>query len=395
MRERRGGTGVAVALLLVALLCGAAALAGGGTAGGDGPLGLAASASAAPPRLDGRNRGRLDDLVRFLQDTQNDDGGYGGQPGAPSDPGFSAWVGIGLAAAGINPQDQRIPGGRRSLADYVARKGPVSTGSDGQWLTTELERIGMLANAAGLDPRRFGGRDYVTPLLARQGATTFAGSGPDGQPIQVPPGWFPHTATGRSPGVNDTIFAVFFLSGVGDRRLAPAIGRAAVAIEAMQRRDGTWPATRAGGPTDVDMTGAAIQALCVAGRCAGAAVRGALDWLRAHQQRDGGWSFSAAPGESNAGTTPWVVQALWAAGIDPRSWRSGGRDPLDFLASLQRRDGSIRWKRSADMNPTWMTAYAAPAFAGHPWPVPAPPRAAAVRRQRQAQAQARERRRAQ
>jgi Squalene-hopene cyclase C-terminal domain/Prenyltransferase and squalene oxidase repeat len=316
-------------------------------------------------RLDARDRRALDRMVGFLQDSQNDDGGYGGQPGAASDPMFSAWVGIGLAAAGINPLDQRAPGGGRDLASYVARAGPATRAADGGWVTTELERIGLVANAAGLDPRRFGGRDYVRPLLARQRTAAWR---------DVAPGWFPHSRRGGAPGVNDTIFAILFLAGVRDPAVEPAIARAAGAVESMQRPDGTWPATQPGGPTDVDMTGAAIQALCAARRCRSARVRAALAWLEAHQQADGGWSSAPLTGESNSGTTAWVVQALWATGIDPRTWRRAGRDPLDFLRSLQRRDGSVRWTASTDANPTWMTAYALPAYAGHAWPVPAPPR---------------------
>lgn len=340
-------------------------------------LGVALAVAApahADVRLDERDQRSLDRLVGFLQDTQNEDGGYGGQPGADSDPVFSAWVGIGLAAAGINPQDQRAPHGR-SLTAYVARAGPA-TDADGSIVTTEYERIGLLVNAAGLDPRRFGGRDYVTPLVARQHAD----------------GWFPHAPGGTVPGVNDTIFAIVFLVGVEDPSLAPVIARAAEAVETFQRADGTWPATRPGGPTDVDVTGAAIQALCAAGRCSSPRVASAFAWLREQQRPDGGWSSGWGLPESNAGTTPWVVQALWAAGIDPRTWAPADRDPLDFLRSMQRRDGSVRWKATQDMNPTWMTAYAAPAYAGHAWPVPAPPRATPPRSEQGAQTPARRRR---
>lgn len=341
-----------------------------------GPIGARAAAKPST-----KLRGRLDELVGFLQDTQNDDGGYGGSPGADSDPTISAWVGIGLAAAGINPQDQKPPGARStSVASYLAKQGPVRVGGEPP-VTTEYARIGMFVNAAGMDPRKFGGRDYVTPLLARQ-ATAPATVGD----VTVPPGWFPHAAGGAVPGVNDTIFAVFFLVGLEDRSVRTAIQRATDAIVAMQRPDGTWPSTRPGDPASVDMTGAAVQALCAAGRCGEDPVKRAIAFLRQSQQPDGGWHAGDLPGESggaNAGTTPWVVQALWAVGEDPATWKPRNRSPLDLLASLQRRDGSIMWRAGQDMNPTWMTAYAAPAFAGHAWPVPAVPRAAEVRAAKQ------------
>ncbi len=368
-----------VRLLLLALIAAALTLAVTAAlpAGPTGPsVGPAAAAAAKPGQA---SQARLDDLVGFLQDTQNDDGGYGGSPGAESDPMISAWVGIGLAAAGINPQDQKPPGARStSVASYLAKQGPQRVGGAAP-VTTEYARIGMFVNAAGLDPRKFGGRDYVTPLLERQSAAPVTIGD-----VTVPPGWFPHAQGGQAPGVNDTIFAVFFLAGIKDRApVRPAIRQATDAILAMQRPDGTWPAMRPGDGTNVDMTGAAVQALCAAGRCGNAAVKRAIDWLRANQQADGGWQAGdmagEQPGESNSGTTPWVVQALWAVGQDPAKWKPAGTDPLQFLATLQRRDGSIMWRQSQDLNPTWMTAYAAPAFAGHAWPVPSPPRASEVR----------------
>lgn len=343
------------------------------------PAGLLGPTGAHAAKPSQAQKGRLDDLVGFLQDTQNDDGGYGGSPGADSDPMISAWVGIGLAAAGINPQDQKPPGSKStSVASYLAKQGPIRVGGTPP-VTTEYARIGMFVNAAGMDARKFGGRDYVTPLLQRQsGRPATVGD------VTVPPGWFPHAANGTVPGVNDTIFAIFFLAGLNDRAVRAPMQQATKAVEAMQLADGTWPATRPGDGTNVDMTGAAVQALCVAGRCKTDAVRRAIAYLREHQQADGGWQAGdmadEQAGESNSGTTPWVVQALWAVGEDPATWKKpGGKDPLQFLASLQRRDGSIMWRQSRDMNPTWMTAYSAPAFAGHAWPVPAPPRAAEVR----------------
>ncbi|MFA4928980.1 MAG: prenyltransferase/squalene oxidase repeat-containing protein, partial [Patulibacter sp.] len=334
----RGITGVGriVARLLVVVAL-ALGLLVGPSVDPDMPLGAGPAAAAAKPSA--KSTSRLDELVGFLQDTQNDDGGYGGSPGAESDPMISAWVGIGLAAAGINPQDQKPPGARStSVASYLAKQGPIRVGGQPP-VTTEFARIGMFVNAAGMDARTFGGRDYVTPLLARQsGAPSTVGE------VTVPAGWFPHAHGGTVPGVNDTIFAIFFLSGLNDRSVRPQIRQATEAVMAMQRPDGTWPATRPGDGTNVDMTGAAVQALCVAGRCKTDAVKRAIDYLRRTQQSDGGWQAGdmadEQQGESNSGTTPWVVQALWAVGEDPETWKRGGKDPLQFLASLQRRDGS-------------------------------------------------------
>src|SRR5271156_2341584 len=72
-------------------------------------ISLTGSALAAPDSE--TNRARLDDTVRFLQDAQSSEGGFsaGGNPTEASDPDFTAWVALALAAAGINPRDQARP----------------------------------------------------------------------------------------------------------------------------------------------------------------------------------------------------------------------------------------------------------------------------------------------
>lgn len=123
------------------------------------------------------------------------------------------------------------------------------------------------------------------------------------------------------------------------------------------------------------MTGAAIQALNAAGIHGSASQQKAIAFLHEAQDPDGG--FPEFPGhgeESNVASTAWAVQAIWAAGENPEtSVKGSGHEPLDYMESLQHADGSIQWKASSDSNPVWMTAYAAPAFAGDPWPIPAPP----------------------
>ena len=97
------GGGRAVSLARLAALAGVLLLALGAA------LLVAAPGRAARP--DAANAARLDRTIRFLQDVQNADGGFGGEVGAPSDPLFSAWVAIALAAGGVNPRDQKLPGG--------------------------------------------------------------------------------------------------------------------------------------------------------------------------------------------------------------------------------------------------------------------------------------------
>jgi Squalene-hopene cyclase C-terminal domain/Prenyltransferase and squalene oxidase repeat len=316
--------------------------------------GVAAATNAA-------NRARLDATVRYLQEAQNRDGGFGGASGAESGQGFSAWVALALAAAGINPQDQAKPGGRDVFAFLVDhfQAGLEEEPSFPRAPTTAYERELMVVNAAGADPHRFAGLDLVAEILAR--------ARPDGA--------FPYVADGRGE-VNATVFAILALAPSEEPAPRAAVQRAADWLAGAQEEDGSWSFEAGSGRGEVDMTGAAIQALRAAGR-GGAVVDDGVDYLRTAQSPDGGFPEFPGEAESNVASTAWAAQAIWSIGEDPETWLgASGADPLSFMASLQQSDGHIRWKRSEDLNGLWMTAYVAPAFAGVPWPIPAVPRAA-------------------
>ncbi len=135
--------------------------------------------------------------------------------------------------------------------------------------------------------------------------------------------------------------------------------------------------------SEVDMTGAAIQALRAAA-AAGTRRRRKPDsnTCTASRTPTAASPSSAGEPESNVASTAWAVQGIWAAGQNPETWVRGGNEPLSYMASLQQSDGHIRWKQSQDLNGVWMTAYVAPAFAGQAWPIPSTPCAKASRRPR-------------
>ncbi len=323
---------------------------------------FAAAPSTGAPSPE--NQKRLESTVRFLQEAQNLDGGFGGSPGRRSGQLFSAWVALALAAAGINPQDQARPGGTDVYSYLLAnyRAGIAESDCAPVACTTTFERELMVVNAAGGQPRDFGGVDLVAELAAR--------ARPDGA--------FPHVPGGQ-PGVNDTIFAIFALAPIAEAAARAPIQPAADWIESAQQEVGGWAWRAGNAPHEVDMTGAAIQALVAAGRSGNGAIERGLAYLRRAQNPDGGFPMFPGERESNSASTCWAVQAIWAAGQNPEEWLSGSggpsEEPLDYLESLQAADGHIRWKTSDDMNGIWMTAYCAPAFAGQAWPIPAPPRA--------------------
>jgi prenyltransferase beta subunit len=324
------------------------------------------------------NLARLDSTVRYLQDVQNPDGGFGSAPGAESSPDFSAWVTFALAAAGINPQDQARPAGTDAYTYLVEHSGELARPNaecPTSSCTTELDRVLLVVDASGTSPHDFGGVDLAGAILERQ----------------LPEGSFPHYAGEKTAGINDTIFAILALSPLSEPAVREALQRAARWLEDEQNSDGGWPSTcpktavgtcAASGPepSEVDMTGAAIQALNAAGRPNTPAQQKAFAFLHEAQNPDGG--FPELPGrleESNVASTAWAVQGMWAAGENPETWIEDTSEPTDeplgYMASLQQADGSIRWKANSDSNPVWMTAYAAPAFAGQALPIRAVPRA--------------------
>ncbi len=296
----------------------------------------------------------LERSVRFLQEAQNPNGGFGGTIGAPSDPDFSAWAAYALAAAGINPRDQAKPGGTDVFSYLTANTAELEQ-------TTDFDRVALVALASGTSPHAFGAIDPTATILARQ----------------LPDGSFPQRAGGTTGWVNATIWSIFPLSALRTPAAKAAVRAAAQWLLSQQQPGGSWGQTTPASAADADMTGAALQALAAAGLDGGDAKSRAFEFLATMQGPDGG--FREAPGGStNSATTAWVVQGLWASGVDPRAWGTPtGADPLSFLASLQRSNGSIGWTATDDTNSLWMTAQVGPALAGMAYPLPAVPRAVA------------------
>jgi energy-coupling factor transport system substrate-specific component len=289
-------------------------LAGGGVSGLIAPAPARAAATPAG----------------YLLGAQNSDGGFGSAPGAGSTELFSGWAALGLAASGHNPLDVRH-GGASALA-YIGSGGAsfADTGS--------LERTILVADAAGVSPRSFAGRDLVAALehvIRRDGSV--------------------------AQQVNWTAFAVLALRSAG----APVPARTLSWLTAQQDRDGGFNFVSRGAESDIDDTGAALQAL--GGRSADTAR--AVAFLRRHQDRDGGFP-SQIGGESNAQSTAWAVQGLLAAGVNPATLhRAGAGSPLQFLSSLIAGDGHVRYSRSSDQTPVWVTAQALLALRERPFPI--------------------------
>ena len=284
----------------------------------------------------------------YLLAAQNADGGFGPAPGQASSQLYAGWAALGLASAGENPQDVTRDG--HSVIGYI-ESGLAANTDPGS-----VERTILVVRAAGLSPESFGGRNLVSALegdVGRNGSV--------------------------SDQTNWTAFAVMALRAAG---ITP--GPATVPwIVRQQDADGGFNYGTRGGQSDVDDTGAVLEALAGAGGSASSRARArAVHYLRSQQDRDGG--FASQPGSgSNAQSTAFAVQGLIAAGVDPASLhRRGAPSPLDYLRSLIAGDGHVLYARATDQTPAWVTGEALMALEGKPLPLaPVPlPVAAPVHR---------------
>jgi prenyltransferase beta subunit len=270
----------------------------------------------------------------YLLGAQNADGGFGSGPGASSSQLYAGWAALGLAAAGQNPQDVARDG--RSLIGYI-ESGTGSATDPGS-----IERTILVVRAAGLSPYSFGGYNLVGTLERE--------IRPNGSVANQ---------------VNLTAFAVLALRAAGVASGAATIGW----LVRQQDADGGFNFAGAGGMSDPDDTGAALEALAGARAPGVARVRArAVRFLRGQQDGDGG--FASLPGAgSNAQSTAFAVQGLLAAGVDPSSVRRRGASALDYLRSLIAADGHVRYARGTDQTPVWVTAEAVMALDGKPLPL--------------------------
>jgi prenyltransferase beta subunit len=276
--------------------------------------------------------------LAFLTSAQNTDGGFGGARGQSSSELYTAWTAMGLAAAGRNPASVRRSG--RSVLDSLRAQASTLQGLG------DAERTILAVRACGATAYSFAGRNLVAEVLrSRASDDSFAHQ------------------------VNLTAFAVFALRAVGHSPGFGAIHQAAGWIERQQNSDGGFAFGYRGSPSDVDDTGAALQALADAGAHNKHILGAAAGYLIRSQGLDGGFPQQYG-GQSNAQSTAWAIQGLLAAGYDPGAVRRrGSRTPIGYLESLRAPDGSIRYSRTGAQTPVWVTAQALIALSGRTFPV--------------------------
>jgi uncharacterized membrane protein len=276
--------------------------------------------------------------LSFLTSAQNSDGGFGAAKGQSSSELYTAWAAMGLAAVGRNPASVRHGG--HSVLDSLRAEVSTLNGLG------DAERTILAAQACGASSYSFAGRNLVAEVLRARGSDHS----------------FEHL-------VNLTSFAIFALRAVGHSQSFPAIRDAAGWIERQQNTDGGFGFGGRGSPSDVDDTGAALQALADAGAHNAGDLTAAADYLIRSQNLDGGYPQQYG-NESNAQSTAWAVQGLIAAGRNPNTVRRrGSRSPTGYLESLLAPGGSIRYSRTGAQTPVWVTAQALIALSGKTFPV--------------------------
>jgi prenyltransferase/squalene oxidase-like repeat protein len=260
--------------------------------------------------------------VAYLTRVQNADGGFGLTPGDPSSQLATAWVVIGLAAAGRGPAVINRDG-HTAVAWIRSHLGQLQGAGD-------LERT-ILALAAARAP--------VGGLLGRLGGDQRR----DGSIAEQ---------------TNLTAFGILALRAVpGGNGQA---GRAARWLARAQNSDGGFSFGVRGDPSDVDDTAAALEAL-VAASAPRAAVARARAFLAGHENGDGG--FPQQPGgASNAQSTAWAVQALVAAG------GASGR-AIAYLEARVAGSGAVQYAAGVEQTPVWVTAQALAALERAPLPI--------------------------
>jgi energy-coupling factor transport system substrate-specific component len=271
--------------------------------------------------------------VNWLKSVQNADGGWGSSTERDSSPETTAWVMLGLEAAGHNPLDIAKAG--RTPVDFL--RGHVGElGSSGDYARTILALEG-----AGVEPRSFGGRNLVEALRDLRFKNGSYGNGG---------GW---------PG--STAYAVMALRASG---ATGTLDGTISWLAKVQNGDGGWGDVP-GSVSTADGTAAVLQAM----PHTKAAVDG-LTYLRNHQRPSGGF-VTGGNGAINSQSTAWAVQGMLAVGTDPATIREGGDSTLDYLAARRAKDGHYAYSAESDQTPIWVTGQALAAVAGEPFPVAA------------------------
>lgn len=270
----------------------------------------------------------------WLESVQRPSGGFGADTEREAGAEMTGWAMLALAAAGRNPLDVTKDG--KSPVDFLrTHLGEVGDAGD-------VARTVLALEAAGTDPRSFGGENLVARLLSqRRQSGSYQG--------------WPATSA----------YAVLAL------RAAGANGATAKTVEWLRRvqgKDGGW-GNEPGDPSTAEVTGAVLQVLTPGSDASDRA----LSYMRKAKRPNGGFA-PANNLAANAQATAWASQGLLAAGKDPASFGTG-RSSFAYMRDLQADDGHFLQAPGQEVTPVWVTADVVVPLSGDFLPIAAPPRA--------------------
>ncbi|MEU6019441.1 hypothetical protein ABZ826_37290 [Streptomyces sp. NPDC047515] len=264
--------------------------------------------------------------VTYLKSLQAADGSYAGA-GLSNEWAFSALAAAGTAVVDVTPGGDATKNARSVYRTFLSSAGWPSTTP----VVTDYERAALNAYAAGIDPSRVSAsRNLIGDIYSYWQTSE--------------PGYF-----GPSANFNGTVFAALALGGAktqaGAQRTPQTLRNSLITrIRANQHNDGGWNYSKAeGNPTqlaatsDIDMTGAAMAALCVSGvPNTDTDITQAKAFLKS-KLVPGSGAFNAMFGV-NTDSNGWAVSGLNACGINPQTGdflTPAGKTPVDFLIAQQ------------------------------------------------------------
>ena len=274
--------------------------------------------------------------IRYIQSLQQIDGSFATGARSPS----LDWALSALAAARVHPADSIARGGTDDGRGFYRTLLSTASWPSVSPVVTDYERGTLNAYAAGIDPARVAiGRNLIANIYSEWQTAR--------------PGYW-----GTPDLFNGTVFALLALGGArttGSVQRVPQtlLDKSIAIVRANQHDDGGWTyqrvagdATRRRATSDIDMTGATMAAMCVAGvRNSDTDVVEGKNFLRS-KLLDGSGAFDY-PFGVNTNSNGWAVQGLNACGIGAESGdftTRSGNTPIDFLLSQQFRAGDGGWK---------------------------------------------------
>jgi hypothetical protein len=292
----------------------------------------AASATATPEQISSSIATGLT-YLKGLQNTST-----GAIPGFGGDWALTAFAAAAVASADVNKGGKATTDARSWYEGEVGVAGWPGEGA----AATDFERAALIAYAAGIDPARVSKRQNLIAKIASYYQSES-------------PGYYGAT-------FNATVFGLLALANAdttgGVQRVPQVVlDEAVAAVRANQHTDGGWTWVKAAGneealgkPSEPDMTGAAMAALCNAGvpKTDGAIVD-AKAYLASIFEGSTG-AFKSEFG-NNTDANAWAVSGLKACGLDPQAAEftgpnPGKKTPLNFLISQQLGSGAFRYPTS-------------------------------------------------